>query len=69
MEYAYARHREIRKCEICHVYCEYSNDVVVITHRQYHRTCLDKLWFDLDKWDRYRLLDKYTLHKRNIKFE
>ena len=67
-EYAYAKYCSIQKCGICSRYCEDLKNIVIISHRQYCRSCMDQLWECLDKRTRYRLLDHFVQSQKKIIF-
>lgn len=60
MEHKY----EIKRCSICQKYIEFSNQLVVVEHTHYHRCCLDKLWLEIERDDRYRIINLFLKKKR-----
>lgn len=58
----------IKKCRLCHVYCEYTNNIINIGRNQYHRTCLDRFWFEIPKRDKYKMIDLFLNQNSKITF-
>lgn len=58
---------EIKQCMICHKFIEHTNQTVIVQHNHYHRCCLDKLWLQIDKMERYKILNLYLQEERKVK--
>ena len=58
---------EIKECCICKKYIEKTCQLTIINHNHYHISCLDRLWLQITKKDRYKILDNIVQHEMKIK--
>jgi len=67
MESEYEIKCEIKQCLICNKVIEYTNQLVIVKHNHYHRCCLDKIWLQIEKMERYKIINHYLQEERKVK--